>query len=96
MTMPVSVRVVIVLIYIAFAISPVVVAPGIAESYGYDRSTGSVIGAIIGMALFGILISVSLNIIRRRARHELGTEMTRLLENHRDELQNDKDDEEPK
>lgn len=79
------VRLVLLLFLCALAISPVVIAPGIAESYGYDRSTGSSVGALIGMAAFALMGWVSIKIIRKQARREVGQEVNRLLYPYRDE-----------
>lgn len=64
---------------------PLVFAPGFAEAQGWDRSTGSNIGALITMVYFAIVGVVSMKIIRQQARREVGQEVNRLLYPYRDE-----------
>lgn len=82
--MPEFLRLVIVLLLCAIGIAPLVIAPGIAESNGLERATGSTVGALITMAWFGLMGWISYKIIRRQARQELGEEVNRLLEPYRD------------
>lgn len=64
---------------------PLVFAPGLAEAQGWDRSTGSNIGALITLAYFAIVGAISVRIIRQQARREVGQEVNRLLYPYRDE-----------
>ncbi|GAA2330133.1 hypothetical protein GCM10009854_01150 [Saccharopolyspora halophila] len=64
---------------------PLVFAPGLAETQGWDRSRGSNIGALITMAYFAIVGVLSMKIIRQQARREVGQEVNRLLYPYRDE-----------
>ena len=83
--MPQWLRYLIAFICIAVGLVPLVIAPGLAESYGWDRSTGSNVGALITVTWFGLGGWISLKIIRRQEWHKLGGELNRLLEPYRDD-----------
>ncbi|GAB3283579.1 hypothetical protein [Parasphingorhabdus pacifica] len=82
--MPKFLKLVLVLLLCAIGIAPLAIAPGVAESHGLERSTGSTIGALITMVWFGLMWWVSYKITRWQARRELGAEVNRLLEPYRD------------
>lgn len=83
--MPRPLRIFLTLLLCLAAASPVFIAPGVAESYGYDRSTGSSVGALLTMVLFAIIGGISVKLLRKQARREVGQEVNRLLYPYRDE-----------
>lgn len=70
---------------IVVGLLPLIFAPWLAESLGWDRATGSNIGALITMAYCALGGVISIRIIRQQARRELGEEVNRLLYPYRDE-----------
>ncbi len=81
--MPKWFRLVVTAVVIVVTASPVVIAPGLAESYGLERSTGSTIGALVSIVLFMAAGAGSIRIIRHREQRQVGTERGQLLKRHR-------------
>lgn len=80
-----ALRVILVLVLVGVAVSPMFLGPGIAESYGLDRADGSSLGLLVSLPMLLIIGWVSLRILRRQARHEVGQEVNRVLYPYRDE-----------
>lgn len=83
--MPKPLRYLIATTCIVVGLVPLGIAPGLAESYGWDRETGSHIGAWISITWFVVGGRISLKIIRRRERHQIGVEVNELLAPYRDD-----------
>ncbi len=85
--MPKSLRYGLAAVVIAVALVPLFVMPGIAESLGWERSTGSTLGAWITIALFLIAGAVSVRIIRHREDRRSRAEVEQMLRPYRDQEQ---------
>lgn len=70
---------------ILLAAMPGLAGPGIAESYGLSRSTGSTIGGLISLVLFILCYLLGIRMSRYEARREVVQEMDKLLEPYRDD-----------
>lgn len=70
---------------IAVGLLPLFLGPGLAEERGWERATGADIGALVGMVYFAIAGWISLKLLRKQARREVGQEVNRLLYPYRDE-----------
>lgn len=87
--MPKWLRYLIAFVCIVAGLVPLVVAPGLAESYGWDRSDGSDMGALITIVWFVLAGWISRRIIRRQERRRLDREFGPILAQYRNDDRKD-------
>lgn len=87
--MPKWLRYLILALFIVIGFVPILGAPGIAESYGWDREDGSTVGGLVAMAWFGTGWWISYKIIRRQERRRLEREFGPILEQYRNDDRKD-------